>query len=230
MLHRQHRQLHVRRHAQLVEDAVAVAVHGLRRKVQIRRDVVHALAVHHHERDLHLPSRQLVERRHALLVERLKRQALGDVRADEPLAGVGPLDRRGDFLRRAALGDETASAGAQRLRREGRVPSARQHHHLGAGLGLQDAPRRFQSTHAGHRYLQRGDMRVEPARQLHGLLPALGLAHHVDGLDIAQQADHAGAEQAVIVGDYCPYHLLGMIYPYCGGKIKRRLGGCKTAR
>ena len=105
-----------------------------------------------------------------------------DIGAQVDLPGRHLADRPRKLVERAVLEHITAGAGVEHRQHHAAVVVHRQAQRSHGGRLVADAAHRFQAIEPGHRDIDDGDIRLQLARQLHGLQAVVGLA---DDLDIA---------------------------------------------
>ena len=192
-------QLDIGLYLQLVEDSVAVGIHGLRTERELLRNAAHLVAVDDHRRDLQFPVRELVERIVAAFASG-QHDALGNVGADEALAIRYSAYRVDHQIQLGPLADEPRHAGIDQALRRSLVNLSRQRNDSNAGWRLEKLQDGFQAPDSRHADVDHRDVRQMIPAALPCSLPAVGFGNDLDVGLAVQYASDTRAHQMVIVG------------------------------
>ncbi|MND73479.1 hypothetical protein D3C80_650540 [compost metagenome] len=129
---------------------------------------------------------------------------LGDLRADEALAGKDLADRLDHFLQAGTLGQVARRASLQQPGRERIFLAGGHGHHLEIGIAAQKLAGRLQAADAGHLDVHQDHVRLEFPGFLERLFAAVGLPHHLQAIDIGQHAGNPRSYQIVVVDHQHP--------------------------
>ncbi|MNE10269.1 hypothetical protein D3C80_1029730 [compost metagenome] len=137
-------------------------------------------------------------------LERLECQLLGDLRADIALAGKHQANGLDHFIEPCTLGQVTGGAGLQQAGGERVFFTNGHRHHFHVRVAAQQFARRLQAADAGHFHIHQDHVGLELARDLQRCLAGVGLAHHLQAIDIGQHARDARTHQIVVIDHQHP--------------------------
>ncbi|MCY1440413.1 hypothetical protein D9M71_566880 [compost metagenome] len=137
-------------------------------------------------------------------LERLECQLLGDLRTDVALAGKHQANGLDHFIQARTFGQVASRPCLQQARGKRVFLADGNRHHLHIRMTAQQLARGLKATDPGHFHVHQDHIGLEFTRDLQRCLARVGLAHHLQTIDIGQHAGDARTYQIVIIDHQDP--------------------------